>query len=118
VLGWQSYWGQSGYYQNTYGMSLHEAFQAVRDSGLPIQAGIAFVGDWIDGPVDYWPSIHDAQTYGIGWLWWDWRMSDGDLTQDGIYGHWKNDGQAIAVTDPDSIQNTSVRTTFQQTGAC
>jgi hypothetical protein len=118
VFGWQAYWGQSSYYQNKYGMTLADAMGRVRDAGIPIQVGAAKIGDAIDGLVNYMPILTAAQTYGIGWLWWDWRMSNGNLTTDGVYGHWAPGGQQIAVSDPASIQNTSTRTYFQQNGTC
>jgi mannan endo-1,4-beta-mannosidase len=118
VFGWQAYWGQSSYYQTKYGMTLTQAMQSVRDASVPIQVGAAKVGDYIDGAVNYLPILADARTYGIGWLWWDWRMSDGNLTTDGFNGHWAPGGQAVAVTDPASIANTSVRTYFQRNNAC
>ncbi len=65
-----------------------------------------------------------CEAYNLGWLWWDWRMGLDDLTYDGIYGHWDPGGdwgtdhgiygQAVVDTDTNSINNTSVRTAYQQ----
>jgi mannan endo-1,4-beta-mannosidase len=117
VFGWQAYWGSSNYYQNRYGMTLAQAMARVRDSALPIQVGLLKTTDPGE-TMNYSTVMADAQAYGVGWLWWDWRMSTDDLTTDGVYGHWAPGGEAVAVTDPNSIANTSVRTYFQRNNTC
>jgi mannan endo-1,4-beta-mannosidase len=117
VFGWQAYWGSSNYYQNTYGMTLAAAMEAVRDSSLAIQVGLLRTTDPGE-TMNYSPVMADAESYQIGWLWWDWRMSTDDLTTDGTYGHWAANGLDVAVTNENSLANTSVRTPFQQSGTC
>ncbi len=64
--------------------------------------------------------MQQCQTNQIGWLVWTWgKVADGtggscgttfDVTTNGIYGSWANAwGQAVAIGDPNSIKNTSVR---------
>jgi chitodextrinase len=63
--------------------------------------------------------MQQCQTNEIGWLVWTWgAVQDGtggcannfDVTTNGNFGSWSNTwGQAIAITDPNSIQNTSIR---------
>ncbi|MBB3837535.1 chitodextrinase [Runella defluvii] len=63
--------------------------------------------------------MQQCQTNEIGWLVWTWgAVQDGtggcannfDVTTNGNFGSWSNTwGQAIAITDPNSIQHTSVR---------
>jgi hypothetical protein len=123
IFGWQAYWGEPGnYYQNMFGMTLHQAMQAVRDAPFMIQVGLTYQTDpWQNSEtMDYHLAMQDAQTYDIGWLWWDWRLSSGSasLTTDGVYGHWEPYGADVAVTNPYSIGKTSQRTTFLNTGSC
>jgi mannan endo-1,4-beta-mannosidase len=117
VFGWQAYWGSSNYYQNRYGMTLAQAMARVRDAPVPIQVGLLRHTDGAE-TMNYSPVMADAQTYGIGWLWWDWRMSTDNLTTSGIYGAWAADGYAVVLGNPNGIGNTSVRTYFQRNNAC
>jgi mannan endo-1,4-beta-mannosidase len=73
--------------------------------------------DLIDWPWGY--TIAKCQQHEIGWLTWSWgKVVNGDCTETGVYdlttdgkfGNWKTSfAKAIAVTDPNSIMNTSVR---------
>jgi mannan endo-1,4-beta-mannosidase len=118
VFGWQAYWGSSNYYQNLFGMTLAQAMAKVRDAPFPIQVGLLHVTDGTSEAMNHSTVMADAQAYGIGWLWWDWRMDRNNLTTDGISGHWATYGQDVALTNPTSISRTAVRTYFQQNGAC
>lgn len=69
-------------------------------------------------PFAYRVLMEEAQTHGIGWLAWSWGavtnndcQDEGgfDMTTDGTFGSWNEWGEVVAVTDPNSIQNTSVR---------
>jgi hypothetical protein len=84
VFGWQAYWGSSNYYQNRYGMTLAQAMARVRDAAFPIQVGLLRTTDPGE-TMNYSAVMADAQAYGIGWLWWDWRWSTDDLTTNGTY---------------------------------
>jgi mannan endo-1,4-beta-mannosidase len=117
VFGWQAYWGSSNYYQDLFGMTLTQAIAKVRDAPFPIQVGLLKLTDGAEA-MDYSPVMAAAQADGIGWLWWDWRMDRNNLTTDGIFGHWATYGQAVVVSNPNSISRTSARTYFQQNGVC
>ncbi len=65
-------------------------------------------------------AMQQCQNNQIGWLVWTWgKVQDGtggscgttfDVTTNGVYGSWANPwGQAVALTDLNSIKNTSVR---------
>jgi hypothetical protein len=71
----------------------------VRDAAFPIQVGLLKTTDPGE-TMNYSAVMADAQAYGIGWLWWDWRMSTDDLTTNGIYGSWTPEGQDV-VLSPD-----------------
>jgi hypothetical protein len=85
ILGWQAYWGVSGYYEQHYGMSLAEAVSAAARQEFPIQAGIDGFADPADA-LNYPVIMQQAQTEDVGWLWWDWYNPYGplnSLSQDG-----------------------------------
>jgi len=109
-LGWQAYWGQGGYYQEHYGLSLSEAVQAIVDSGLPIQMGLDHVTDLPSETADYGQLMTLAERNGIGWLWWDWFNpygSENNLSQDGSKSSLTSTGQTVVNTHAASIANTS-----------
>jgi mannan endo-1,4-beta-mannosidase len=61
----------------------------------------------------------------IGWLAWSWggvKNNDCpgllDMTSDGTFAGLQDWGLAVATTDPNSIQNTSVRSPYIENGAC
>ena len=63
--------------------------------------------------------IKKCKELEIGWLCWSWgAVKNGDcatkgafdMTEDGKFGNWTNDwGRQLAVDDPASIKNTSIR---------
>lgn len=128
IFGWQAYWGgPDNYYQNLYGMSLHEAMQKVRDAPFMVQVGISYQTDF-PGPndsfepqfMDYVLAMQDAQAYEIGWLWWDWKFGGPgvDLTTNGTYGGWQAPfGREVAIDNIGSLSKT-VRTPYISTGTC
>ncbi len=79
-------------------------------------------------PFAYSVLLAEAQKHGIGWLAWSWgAVANGDcadqgsfdMTVGGVFGTWEEPwGEAVAVTDPNSIQNTSVRPVSMTTGSC
>lgn len=122
VFGWQAYWGSGGYYQNKYGMTLDQALDKVamiRSQGVLIQIGAINHSDSQAGyggqTVDWKLILTKALALKLGWLWWDWRMSEDDCTYDGIFGHWRNQGLDVCVNLAGSIAKSSIRTTFQST---
>jgi hypothetical protein len=109
-LGWQAYWGQGGYYQDTYGMTLSEAVVAIVDSGLPIQMGLDFITDLPDETADYQTLMTEAQAHGIGWLWWDFFNPYGwenDLSEDGTASNLSSMGSIVLKGHAASIANTA-----------
>jgi malectin (di-glucose binding ER protein)/cellulase (glycosyl hydrolase family 5) len=109
-LGWQAYWGQSGYYQDTYGMSLSEAVDAVVDSGLPIQMGLDHITDLPSQAADFQTLMAAAQSNGIGWLWWDWYNpygSENNLSNDGTVNDLTPTGKAVVRDHFASISKTA-----------
>jgi mannan endo-1,4-beta-mannosidase len=81
-----------------------------------------------DAPFDYHTLLSEAAKHQIGWLAWSWGgvvnndcADEGafDMTNGGTYGNWKETwGEEVAVTDPNSIQNTSVRPASMVNGEC
>jgi hypothetical protein len=109
-LGWQAYWGQSGYYQDTYGMSLSEAVDAVVDSGLPIQMGLDHITDLPSQAADYQTLMAAAESHHIGWLWWDWYNpygSENNLSNDGTIDDLTPTGKAVVKDHFASISRTA-----------
>jgi len=96
-------------------------FNAVVANNIPfmIGEGPQQVGWDCSTAIPYSWVMQQCQTNGIGWLVWTWgAVQDGtggcgtnfNVTNNGNFGSWSNTwGQAIAVTDPNSIQNTSIR---------
>lgn len=111
ILGWQARWGQSGWYQESYGMSLPEGIQAAARARFPIQLGLDRVTDEdTDETMDYEAAISAAQTEGLGWLWWDWYNPYGpqnNLSEDGSSANLTEVGQTVVRSHPASIARTS-----------
>ncbi len=111
VLGWQAYWSQTGYYQETYGMSLTEAVQAVSSAPFPIQLGLDRVTDFpSDQTADFGSLLSATEANDIGWLWWDWYNpygNENNLTEDGSATSLTPTGQTVVNAHTGSILNTS-----------
>jgi mannan endo-1,4-beta-mannosidase len=101
------------------------------DMGLPLIVGefahhAVFQCD--DAPFAYPVLLAEAQKHEIGWLVWSWgAVSNGDcetegpfdMTENGIFGRWTAPwAEAIALSDPNSIRNTSVRPASLVNGGC
>jgi mannan endo-1,4-beta-mannosidase len=81
-----------------------------------------------NAPFAYQTLLAEAQRHGIGWLAWSWGSvnnsdcaSQGsfDMTVGGVFGNWEeNWGQAVAISDTNSIQRTSVRPASMVNGSC
>ncbi|HTV26038.1 MAG TPA: cellulase family glycosylhydrolase [Polyangiaceae bacterium] len=100
------------------------------DAGLPLMVGEFAqhaVTDCDQAPFAYDVLLAEAQRHGIGWLAWSWGSvvngdcaTEGsfDMTVRGTFGNWKEPwAEAVALSDPNSIQNTSVRPA-SMTGEC
>jgi len=109
-LGWQAYWGNNGYYQETYGYSLTEAVDAIVESGLPIQLGLDHITDLPSTEADYGTLMQAAQENGVGWLWWDFYNpygAENNLTEDGTRANATSTGADVLVNHSASIARTA-----------
>lgn len=101
------------------------------DAGLPLIVGEFAqhaVSECDQAPFAYSVLLAEAQRHRIGWLAWSWgSVVNGDcalegsfdMTVRGVFGNWKEPwGEAVAVSDPNSIQNTAVRPASLTTGQC
>lgn len=76
-----------------------------------------------EGTINYKLIIEECQKNEIGWLAWSWGPGNSDcetmdMTTNSTFETLQGWGLEVAVTDPNSIQNTSVRPKFLQTGIC
>ena len=111
-LGWQAYWGNTGYYQEHYGYSLEQAVDAIARSGLPIQLGLDHITDLPSTEADYGTLMRGAEENGIGWLWWDFYNpygAENNLSQDGSASHLTPTGADVLESHDASIANTARR---------
>ena len=111
-LGWQAYWGNTGYYQDFYGYSLGEAVDAIVASGLPIQMGLDHITDMPSTEADFETLMHGAEENGIGWLWWDFYNpygAENNLSEDGTAGNLTPTGSIVLENNAASIANTAKR---------
>ena len=75
------------------------------------------------GRIAYEHILAEAQRLDIGWLAWSWGPGNSDcaemdMTEDGSFDTLHDWGLEVAVTDPNSIKNTSVRPGFLVNNAC
>ncbi len=75
------------------------------------------------GEVPYHHIMAEAERLGIGWLAWSWGPGNADcetmdMTTDATFDSLFNWGLEAAVTDPNSIMNTSVRPHSMTKGRC
>lgn len=86
------------------------------NAGMPLVIG-EFGNKWEESPegeIPYLLIIDLAQQYEIGWIAWSWGPGNNpqtflDMTADGTFATLKDWGLEVAVTDPNSIQNTAIR---------
>jgi hypothetical protein len=111
ILGWQAYWSQGGYYQETYGLSLTEAVAAISRAPFPIQIGLDHVTDFpASDTADYGTLMSATEAHGVGWLWWDWYNpygSENNLTEDGTATELTETGRSVLETHAASVDNTT-----------
>jgi hypothetical protein len=111
-LGWQAYWGNTGYYQEHYGYSLEQAVDAIVASGLPIQLGLDHITDLPSTEADYGTLMQGAEESGIGWLWWDFYNpygAENNLSEDGTADNLTATGSDVIESHGASIANTARR---------
>jgi len=113
VLGWQAYWGQNGYYQSTYGMSLTEGVAAAESAPFPIQLGLDRITDFPSSQTaDFEALLAATEKSGIGWLWWDWYNpygNENNLTHDGSADNLTATGRTVVARHAASVQKTARR---------
>jgi hypothetical protein len=113
ILGWQAYWGSSGYYHQHYGMSFEQALDAIGQAPFPIQLGLDRVTDFPSSETaDFGTLMSATQEHGVGWLWWDWYNpygNENNLTENGNVDRLTTTGTTVLETHPASVQNTSKR---------
>jgi Carbohydrate binding domain/Cellulase (glycosyl hydrolase family 5)/Divergent InlB B-repeat domain len=91
---------------------------------LPLIVGeFAHSGVGCETKINYKHIISECQNNEIGWLAWEWGPGNSDCTEmdmttDSKFETLRNWGLEVAVTDPNSIKNTSVIPKFMQTGIC
>lgn len=116
VIGWQAYWGQSGWYQGEAKMSLTEGVAACAAQDFPMQVGIDLYADPGDA-MDYSEVMAATETHGVGWLWWNWWNQWDDmgnnLSRDGSYAHLTDVGDKVIRSDAHSIQKTAKKACFR-----
>jgi hypothetical protein len=116
ILGWQAYWGKSGWYQRSSGMTLTEGVAACAKQKYPMQVGIDLYADAND-LMDYQEVMAAAQQHGIGWLWWNfWNQYDNlgnNASIDGTAARLTQAGQVVLKSDPHSIEKTAKKACFE-----
>ncbi|HEX9622160.1 MAG TPA: cellulase family glycosylhydrolase, partial [Polyangiaceae bacterium] len=91
---------------------------------LPLIVGeFAHAGVGCSRSIDYKAIIAEAQKHQIGWLAWSWGPGNNDcremdMTQNGSFETLRGWGLEVAVTDPNSIRNTSKRHESSLRGEC
>lgn len=111
ILGWQAYWGSSGYYHQRYGFTFTEAVEAVAAAPFPIQLGLDRVTDFPSTETaDFGALLSGTAAHGIGWLWWDWFNpygNENNLTEDGSATRLTPTGVTVINEHAASVRNTS-----------
>ncbi len=91
---------------------------------LPLIVGeFAHSGVGCETTINYKHILSECQKNEIGWLAWEWGPGNSDCTEmdmttDSKFETLRNWGLEVAVTDPNSIKNTSVIPKFMQIGIC
>ncbi len=124
VFGWQAYWSGSldnraDYYQKLSGMTLRQAFNAVRAAPFMIQVGVSSSqADMWPRPIDHFGILGGLRARNLSFMWWDWAYSPGQLTvPPNNYGNWDN-GRFPSAYVVAAIAGGSVRTYFQNHQSC
>jgi hypothetical protein len=113
ILGWQAYWGSSGFYEKKYGLSLSQALQAVASAPFPMQLGLDRVTDYPSTETaDFATLLAGTESNGVGWLWWDWYNpygNENNLTTNGLATSLTPTGQTVVKSHAASIARTAKR---------
>jgi hypothetical protein len=116
IVGWQAYWGKSGWYQRDSGMTLTQGVEKCAAKGFAMQVGIDLYADKND-PMDYPEVMAAAQRQGLGWLWWNfWNQWDdlgNNASMDGTAARLTASGQAVLHSDANSIARTAQKACFR-----
>lgn len=116
IIGWQAYWGKSGYYQSVNNMSLAQGVEAAAKNKFPVQVGIDLNAD-ADDEMDYREVMAAAQKHGVSWLWWNfWNQWDGwnnNASNDGSAENLTAAGQVVVHSDANSIEKTAKKACFK-----
>ena len=116
ILGWQAYWGNTGWYQKAAGMSLSQGVERSAERNFPMQLGIDLNAD-PGSPMDYAEVMAVAQREKMGWLWWNfwnrWDSMGNNASNDGTAANLTPTGQAVVSGDPHSIKNTARKACFR-----
>lgn len=95
-----------------------KALEKAVDLNLPLIVGEFAHQDGCTGKIAYKHILKECQRLEIGWLAWSWggkphnTCQDIDMTPSGLFKDLRGWGKEVAVTDPNSIKNTSVRPQF------
>ncbi|MGQ4646051.1 cellulase family glycosylhydrolase [Lyngbya aestuarii] len=97
-----------------------QALEQSVELNLPLMVGeFAHKEVGCKGTIAYQHLIKECQRLAIGWLAWSWGGKPGnadchemDMTPSGLFADLQNWGKEVAVTDENSIKNTSVRPQF------
>jgi len=116
IIGWQAYWGTSGWYQKDHGLSLSEGVQKCAEQSFPIQLGIDLYADKGE-QMDYAEVMDAAESEGLGWLWWNfWNQWDdlgNNASKDGTAKNLTEVGEKVIHSDPNSIEKTAKKACFR-----
>ena len=115
IMGWQAYWGVSGWYQKTQGMTLTQGVDAAALKNFPVQMGIDLNAD-PNQPMNYSEVMAATQRKGMSWLWWNfWNKWDGmnnNASVDGSATNLTTAGKNVVTNDANSIQKTAKKACF------
>lgn len=116
IIGWQAYWGNSGWYQKAAGLTLTQGVEKAATKNFPFQLGVDQFAD-ANELMNYAEVMAAAQKTGLGWLWWNfWNKWDGlgnNASNDGTATNLTTVGDIVIRSDPNSIANTAKKACFR-----
>ncbi|SRR6266849_323780 len=122
IVGWQAYWGSSGWYQGAYGdqmglslpTSIANGIEVASAQDFPIQVGLDYHSD-PNEICDYQSGMRAAGESNVGWLWWayyhplEWPVWQNGLSTNGLESSLHNPyGPAVVGTSPYAL-NSAVK---------
>jgi hypothetical protein len=110
IIGVQMYWGTPFWIEDQ--GTVAQGIATIAQQSFPIQAGFDYVSDGGGTYVDYQGGMTAAETYSVGWLWWDYYNPfylQQSLSTDGLSapGHVSPFGEVVLRSHPASIAKTS-----------